>query len=347
MKLAELQALYQVEQKNKEIELLNQNKEIQNNQIQLQRSQIAQQRTIIISGSIGLALICLFGFMTYQYTSKMRKAHREIHDQKEELQTQSEELIEANQTIARINKDLESKIEDRTSALRQAYKELDTFFYRSSHDFRRPLTTFLGLAEVANITVKDKNALELFAKVRETASNLDKMLVKLQSISDVGAQQLVYKEVFVKEIVDSVCDGFSEELKQRNIKVSCSVELEVSFFSYPAMFKTIIENLIENAIFFSGFVQPFIKVRAYPLDGLVNLVVEDNGQGIDPQYQDRIFDMYFRGNERSKGNGLGLYIVKKAVEKLNGQITFSSDYGKGSSFLISFPTNHNHMEVVH
>ena len=347
MKLAELQALYQVEQKNKEIELLNQNKEIQSNQIQLQRSQIAQQRTIIISGSIGLALICLFGFMTYRYTSKIRKANREIHEQKEELQTQSEELIEANQTIARINKDLESKIEDRTSALRQAYKELDTFFYRSSHDFRRPLTTFLGLAEVANITVKDANALELFAKVRETATNLDKMLVKLQSISDVGAQQLVYKEVFVKEIVDNVCDGFSEELKQRNIKVSCSVELEAAFFSYPAMFKTIIENLIENAIFFSGFVQPFIKVRAYPLDGHVNLLVEDNGQGIDPQYQDRIFDMYFRGNERSKGNGLGLYIVKKAVEKLSGQITFSSNYGKGSSFLISFPTNHNHMEVIH
>jgi signal transduction histidine kinase len=79
----------------------------------------------------------------------------------------------------------------------------------------------------------------------------------------------------------------------------------------------------------------------------VNLEVEDNGQGIDPQFQDRIFDMYFRGNERSKGNGLGLYIVKKAVEKLNGQVTFTSVYGKGSTFSVSFPTNHNHTEVIH
>jgi signal transduction histidine kinase/uncharacterized protein HemY len=347
MKLAELQALYQVEQKNQEIELLNQNKEIQNNEIQLQRSQIGQQRTIIISGLIGLVLIAVFGFKTYQYTSKIRKASREILEQKEEIQAQSEELIEANQTIAQINKDLESKIEERTSALRQAYKELDTFFYRSSHDFRRPLTTFLGLAEVAKITVKDNNALELFAKVKETASNLDKMLVKLQSISDVGAQQLVYKEVFVKEIVENICDGFSEELKQKNIKVSCSVELQDSFYSYPAMFKTIIENLVENAIYFSGFEHPFIKVRAFQNSDHVNLEVEDNGQGIDSQYQDRIFDMYFRGNERSKGNGLGLYIVKKAVEKLNGKITFTSVYGKGSAFLISFPTDHNHTEVIH
>jgi signal transduction histidine kinase/uncharacterized protein HemY len=346
MKLAELQALYQVEQKNQEIELLNQNKEIQNNQIQLQRSQISQQRTIIIAGLVGLALIGVFGFKTYQYTSKIRKASREILEQKEEIQAQSEELIEANQTIAQINKDLESKIEDRTSALRQAYKELDTFFYRSSHDFRRPLTTFLGLAEVAKITVKDNNALELFSKVKETASNLDKMLIKLQSISDVGAQQLVYKEVFVKEIVEEVYDGFGEEIKQKSIKISCSVELD-SFYSYPAMFKTIIENLIENAIYFSGTHQPFIKVKAFQNGDHVNLEVEDNGQGIDPQYQDRIFDMYFRGNERSKGNGLGLYIVKKAVEKLNGQITFSSTYGKGSIFRLLFPSNHNHTEVAH
>jgi len=347
MKLAELQALYQVEQKNQEIELLNQNKEIQNNQIQLQRSQISQQRTIIISGLVGLALIGVFGFKTYQYTARIRKASREILEQKEEIQAQSEELIEANQTIAQINKDLESKIEERTSALRQAYKELDTFFYRSSHDFRRPLTTFLGLAEVAKITVKDTNALELFAKVKETASNLDKMLIKLQSISDVGAQQLVYKEVFVKEIIEDVCSGFDADLKHKNIKVSCAVELKDSFYSYPAMFKTIIENLIENAIHFSGFNQPYINIKAIQQVDHVNLEVEDNGQGIDPQFKDRIFDMYFRGNERSKGNGLGLYIVKKAVEKLNGQITFFSVYGKGSTFLVSFPTNHNHTEVIH
>ena len=300
MKLAEMQALYQVEQKNQEIELLNQNKELQINEIQLQRSQINQQRIIIISGLAGLGLIMIFAFKTYQYTSKIRRANREILEQKEEIQSQSEELIEANQTIAQINKDLEVKIEDRTSALRQAFKELDTFFYRSSHDFRRPLTTFLGLAEVAKITVKDPNALELFAKVKETASNLDKMLIKLQSISDVGAQQLVYKEVFVKEIFENVCDTFREELNARNIKISSSIELKESFYSYPAMFKIIIENLVENAIFFSGMEQPYIKVRAYDQDGQVILEVEDNGQGIDAQYHDRIFDMYFRGNDTIK-----------------------------------------------
>jgi len=347
LKLAEMQALYQVEQKNQEIALLNQNKEIQTNQIQFQRSQIGQQRTIIISGLVGLLLIAAFAAKTYQYTARIRRANREILEQKEEIQVQSEELIEANRTIALINKDLESKIEDRTSALRQAYKELDTFFYRSSHDFRRPLTTFLGLAEVAKITIKDSYALELFSKVKETASNLDKMLTKLQSISDVGVQQLVFKDVYLKEIFKNILDSFSDVLKQKNIRTSLSVELTAPFFSYPAMVKIIAENLVENAIFFSGVKDPFINIRVHDSnkDHTVVIEVEDNGQGIESQYQELIFEMYFRANDRSKGNGLGLYIVKKAVEKLHGEITFSTSFGKGSTFRVALPGTVNPGEV--
>jgi signal transduction histidine kinase len=71
----------------------------------------------------------------------------------------------------------------------------------------------------------------------------------------------------------------------------------------------------------------------------VVIKVEDNGQGIDPALQERVFDMYFRGNERSKGNGLGLYIVKKAVEKLNGAIELTSAIGKGSTLKIVLPNS--------
>jgi signal transduction histidine kinase len=74
------------------------------------------------------------------------------------------------------------------------------------------------------------------------------------------------------------------------------------------------------------------------------LEVEDNGQGIGEQYQPMIFDMYFRGNDRSKGNGLGLYIVKKAVEKLNGTVSFTSSFGQGTVFSIDLPANHHIVE---
>jgi signal transduction histidine kinase len=338
-KLAELQALYQIEQKDQEILLLNKENSLREQEITIQRTRINQQTIIIVSIVAGLLLVSILAVMTYRYNVKIQKANREITEQKEEIQSQSEELIEANSTIADINRELEKKIDVRTQALTQAYKELDTFFYRASHDFRRPLTTFLGLAEVANVTVKDPNALELFDKVRETAINLDKMLIKLQSISDVGSQELIYKEVMIKEIFDNVCDSFREELLRKNIKTSCELKLTHPFISYPAMVKIVIENLVENAIHFCGFENPYIKLHAYASGRYVTIDIQDNGQGIAPEYHEPIFDMYFRGSERSKGNGLGLYIVKKAVQKLEGSITLSSIAGRGSTFTLMLPNN--------
>jgi signal transduction histidine kinase len=336
-KLEELQALYLMEKKDQEIAFLNQQQELQSNQIALQRSKINQQNIIIVSGLVSLLMVSVLAIVIYKYNRRLTKAHREITEQKEEIQSQSEELIDANQTIAEINKKLEGKIEERTQALSQAYKELDTFFYRSSHDFRRPLTTFMGLAEVAKVTVKDQSALELFEKVRETANNLDKMLVKLTSISDVGSQQLVYKEVFIKEIFDTVCDSFRDEIHSRSIKTSVEIKLSEAFVSYPAMVKIIIENLVENAIHFSGVNNPFIKLRATQTGDYITIDIQDNGQGIPKEFQEQVFDMYYRANERSKGNGLGLYIVKKAVEKLDGSISLSSIMQIGTTFSVMLP----------
>ncbi len=344
VKLAEMQALYQVEKKEQEVQLLQQQKQIQEDEIKIQNVRLQHQSTIIIGVIVCLVLAILTVFIGTLYYQDKNKAHRqltkltkEIVEQKEEIQAQSEELIEANQTISQINQELERKIETRTSELKQAYKELDTFFYRSSHDFRRPLTTFLGLAEVAKITVKDTNALELFDKVQETAHNLDKMLVKLQSISDLGTQQLVYKEVFVKELVGEIAGNYESELVKRQISFHDEINSNGSFFSYPAMVRIILENLIENAIHFAGMEKPYIKVGAYDQGADLIIEVTDNGHGIHAEYHDRVFDMYFRGSEHSKGNGLGLYIVKKAVEKLSGKISFQSSYGLGSTFIITLP----------
>lgn len=364
-KLAEMEALYRVEQKEQQIRLLNQENELQDGKLQLQQSRIRSQSIIIASSLLGLALLSILAFNIYLYNRRIRRANREILEQKEEIQTQaeelvdaneillrlnrevtekneeiqaqSEELMEANQTIYEINKGLEEKVSERTNRLKEAYKELDTFFYRASHDFRRPLTTFMGLAEVARITIKDKAALELFEKVDETAHTLDQMLVKLQSISDVGAQQLVYKEIFLAEMIGDVLDDYREKLQARNIKTHVQVDLKSSFYSYPAMVKIVLSNLIENAIQFGSPDNPEIRVAAGREGEQVVIHVSDNGQGIEADLLDKIFEMYFRGSDKSKGNGLGLYISRKAVEKLGGMITVTSTLYKGSTFTVQLP----------
>jgi signal transduction histidine kinase len=343
-KLAEMQALYQVEKKEQEIRQLAVQRKTQQIEIDAQRVVTSEQRIVIFVSMISIVLLLFAGAVIYRYSRmknrdnlRLQKLNMEISEQKEEIQAQSEELIEASETISNVNKELEQKVEARTSELKQAYKELDTFFYRSSHDFRRPITTFLGLAEVAKITVKDTGSLELFDKVRETAESLDRMLLKLQSISDVGAQQMVYKEVFLKELIEEVLNRFSDYLQLKKIAVRLSINENRTLVSYPAMIKIIIENLIENAIHFCGTENPFVHIKAMVHEDAATIEVEDNGQGIMDEYKSRIFEMYFRANEHSKGNGLGLYIARKAAEKLNGHIHFTSKQFAGSLFTVSLP----------
>lgn len=371
-RIAQLNALYELDKKEKEIQLLNTQNELSRNQLVIQRSQLRWQNAVLVGSVIGALLLMGIAFVLYRYykeksdsanellalnkelqekkeetevqaeelketNDQLVKLNKSLSEQQEEIQAQSEELMEANQTISSINKNLEVAVEERTGQLKEAYRELDTFFYRASHDFRRPLTTFMGLAEVANITVKDKNALELFEKVRETARNLDKMLSKLQSVSSVGASEAIFREIFFRTEIDQVYDIFKEELLARKINFFTDVNLQRPFRSYPAIIRIILVNLVENAIHFANPEQPQIDISITDPGHQVKIQIKDNGEGIKPEYQSRVFDMYFRASEKSKGNGLGLYIVRKSVERLNGAIQLESAHGAGTSITILLP----------
>ncbi len=329
--LASYRTLYDVERNEQQIELLNKDN-------QLAKSLVSKQNTILYAAVAGVFALLILASMYYQFNMKLRKLNFSLAEKNEEIQAQAEELSESNQLISGVNENLEERIEQRTSELKQAYNELDTFFYRSSHDFRRSLTTFMGLAEVAKITVKDKMALELFEKVNETAHNLDKMLMKLQSISDLGVEEIVYKQISLENIFKNEVNRVSQELLQKNIRTEIRVDSSLEFYSYPALVKIIIENVVENAISFSGRRDPCILLKGYRRNDEIVMEVEDNGQGIEQEYIAKVFDMYFRGTEQSKGNGLGLYIVKKTADRLKARVQLQSEAGRGTKISVIFPT---------
>ncbi len=337
-------ALYRLDKKEREIEALHEQNKLKEVQIDTQGSRIRFQNMMIGLIALALVLISLITYVLFRYyktktiaNNELSKLNKEIREQKEEIQAQSEELIEASETIQEINKGLESAVEERTLQLKQAYQELDMFIYRSSHDFRRPLTTFMGLAEVAKISVKDSAAIELFGKVNETAHNLDRMLGKLQSVSQISSSDLTAREVVFDNELNFVLDLQRKAIIEKRIRVDRKINVAHPFHSYPLIVRIILENLIENAIHFSSPINPFIQINIEQVEGGININVADNGEGIAEEFHNRLFEMYFRANERSKGNGLGLYLVKKAVEKLEGKISFEGKLGEGSSFTVFLP----------
>ncbi|MFQ3215464.1 MAG: signal transduction histidine kinase, partial [Marivirga sp.] len=366
-RIANADALFQVQKKTAELQTKIEENLVQKEKIGEQTELIQVQKRILIIVSISLfllttllAAIVRLLLSRSRAKEKLRIQNLDIQEQKEEIQTQSEELVEANQHLETLietlseknaeieaqsdllsttNNNLEMQVADRTTKLSAAYSELETFFYKASHDFRRPLTTYFGLVEVAKSILKDKQALELFEKVRLTTMGLDKMIFKLQSIGNID-----YKNesihFSISNLISDCIHSNKKLIAAKGINILTPDET-ISIYNNYSLFKIVIFNLIENALLFSHPSKPQIQIHWTTTEKEVSIAIEDNGSGILESVQPRIFDMFFRGNEASQGNGLGLYVTKRAIDKLEGNITFTSTVNKGSTFKITVPTSTN------
>ena len=124
-----------------------------------------------------------------------------------------------------------------------------------------------------------------------------------------------------------------------NIRMQVEVPADLYLDTDRNRLKVILSNLISNSIRYHDATKQdkYIRLRYEENAKFFYLMVEDNGQGIDPAYHQRIFEMFFRANELSKGSGLGLYIVKESLEKLSGSIHLESRPGEGTVFRVAFP----------
>lgn len=280
---------------------------------------------------------------------KVSQRTREIAIKNQEIQDQSEKLLEANQKIKGINENLERIIEQRSARLKainddlvSINEELDMFLYKTSHDFRSPIRTLLGLSAIANFELKsahNERAIVLFNRVKETALSMDKMLAKLNKT------HLILSSAMQQESVDM--QGLIEELQEKYSLINPDIQWQIHinlpdnpvWINCMEALYTCIDYIIENANDFAPHPSLLIiKILVYKVDDeQMQICITDNGSGMKHEILPRVFDMYYRGSTFSKGNGLGLYVVKKAVEKMKGEITIDSYPGRGTTIIMNIP----------
>lgn len=341
LNIAKVKANYDLDRKQSEIEELTRNNEIQ-------QERIRSQRTLFVATLIGLILLVILVItLVYNYRRQrnisrvIRNQRDEIEEKNMELEAQSAQLQENNQFIQSLNLQLEQKVTERTRELEVANRELDTFLYRSSHDIRRPITTLLGLDLVARHVIQDEQANMLFDKVVETARHMDNMLFKMQMIYELNKPMPEPVRIHFNDFLQTVIEGFLPDFSRYTMHHHVHVRDEVVLYSNQSLLQIIFKNLIENAVLFrkqQPDTVPFVDIVCRRInEEQIEIVVADNGMGVEEKYQSQIFDLYFRASQASKGNGLGLYLVRKAVQKLHGTITMMSDYGVGTTFTIVLP----------
>ncbi|MDN5213058.1 ATP-binding protein [Fulvivirgaceae bacterium BMA12] len=251
---------------------------------------------------------------------------------------QKNELAKANTEVKRINQHLEELVSQKTESLEKANKELDTFLYKSSHDLKRPLTSIIGLSNIAKLTLEAKSW-ELFEKASQTAIDMDKMLQKLMMVNEINHPS-GYANIDMQAQIQKVRDYFDDYIKEHKISFDTDVCEQDAFNSFPSLVDIILRNLVENALFYSASKtrgKPEVGIKVHRENGHVTISVQDNGSGIKPEVQSRIWEMFYVGDERSRGNGLGLYIAQKAASVLDGTISFTTEENSFTEFKVILP----------
>jgi signal transduction histidine kinase len=349
LELATLETTYDLKNIEKELKLLNLQKQNNEQTIALNQKTIEAQRNTLILLAVGLILLLILSYIIFRYLKiktktnhQLRELNHEIQENQEEIMAQSEELKEANDQVHELNIFLEKRVKERTVALEKALSELDHFFYRASHDFRGPLTTLMGLVGISKGYNLSDEATTLFNKVNVTVKKLDSMVKKLQAVSFLGdfenlkSPQILDLENKIKHVVDDVLANKSDDGKYFNSSIKIETSTQSVLF-YPIIFDICLRNLLENSLVFNYSHKIEIEIIVTVDSGKLILSVKDNGIGISTETQQEIFSMFKRTSQVSNGNGLGLYIVKKAIKLLNGQIDLISSTNSGSKFTLIFP----------
>jgi signal transduction histidine kinase len=218
-------------------------------------------------------------------------------------------------------------------------EELNTFMYKASHDLKGPLSSIMGIAYLTRTEQFDPKALRYIEMIAESAQKLDKVLLGLIEVITVKQSQLKPEAIDFTQLIDEVMGllGFMPGFDL--VKFNVEVGVHKPFISDRNILISIVQNMVENAVKYRDSLKKtsFLDIRITDHLNGIQFEFKDNGVGIDKTVIDRIFDMFFRGNEGSKGSGLGLYIVKNAVAKLRGSINVESEKDKGCRFTIYLP----------
>ncbi|HEY5917642.1 MAG TPA: sensor histidine kinase [Chryseolinea sp.] len=251
----------------------------------------------------------------------------------EKVQERTEQLYNANEELKstlETNKRQTKIIEDKNS-------ELDAFFYRISHDLKGPVASLLGLSELAKMEVKDESAREYLEIQHSQIERLNNIITGLINLTQLNHADLCKQEIEFDKMIDECIGSFQGISNFSTITFRKIIAPGIEFQTEWTLLNAIVQNLIENSIKYSRGQSPYVEIRVQQNNGHVVLEVEDNGQGIAQEHQVKIFEMFFRATPNASGRGLGLYILKRSVDKLKGTIDIKSEVGLGSTFTVKLP----------
>ena len=271
-------------------------------------------------------------------------------------------LIAAQQEVVALNATLEDRVRERTAALSQANEEIQRFAYIVSHDLRSPLVNIMGFTSeletgIASVqkylageqpdaalakearAAADDDIPEAVRFIRASTGKMDGLINAILKLSREGRRTLQPEPVDLVKLSAQAAASLKHQIDEAGATIELPATAPMLITDRLAL-EQVIGNLLDNAVKYLARDRPGrIVVAAEQVAGRVRVTVSDNGRGIAPQDHERIFELFRRaGPQDQPGEGIGLAHVRALVRRLGGDITVSSELGRGSAFQIDLPT---------
>ncbi len=230
--------------------------------------------------------------------------------------------------------------EKQKEELKKANAELDKFVYSVSHDLRAPLKSMAGVVEITEEISEDPMVQEHMGMLKSSISKLDNFITEMLDYSRNARAEVRKEEINFKQILDDITANLQHMSdNHRKVDISVKVNSPKPFSSDKARINAVLSNLVSNAIRYQNpsVAEPFVNIEVNTDDAAATIMVQDNGIGISKELHQKIFEMFYRVTEDSVGTGVGLYLVKETVDKLNGAIIVDSEPGVGTAFNLTIP----------
>jgi signal transduction histidine kinase len=231
----------------------------------------------------------------------------------------------------------EEKLQRTNQELSKRNTELDNFVYSVSHDLRAPIASVLGLVNLAkkDIDVHMKNMyLDMISK---SALRQDHFIKEILDQSKNARLEVQREEILFEPLINEAFNQLKFETPGPQLEKVIHINQDYPFFSDRWRLKVILNNILSNAIRYRNGHDPIIKINVDISENGAVLAIEDNGRGIEKDHLPNIYKMFYRATDDGAGSGLGLYIVKETIEKLNGHVNIESEVGKGTTVKLEIP----------
>lgn len=299
-------------------------------------------RVIWLSATISILFAVILGAREAWIQNESQQLTDQLMSANQQLQDANIELRHSAQRYRELTTALEQRVGERTTELKRAYDELEGFSYAVAHDLKAPLRAINGFAHLFEQEMQGQltdRAREHLSRICNGSLKMATLIDDLLSYSHIDRRGMQASVVSLPSLVDQVLSPYQDEIQRRGIVMTVVVEPMTVRVDASGL-AVALRNLVENALKYTRDTKnPRIAVVCRRKDGGALLAVTDNGIGFDMQYHDHIFKLFQRlhRDDQYPGTGIGLALVRKAIERLGGKVWAQSKPGEGSTFTIELP----------